>query len=178
MAGQLSAKRHAQAVFEIALEKDELERWRADLKQIAALGDDKRAVAWLESAKVSADHKSRYLKEALGDVSPLARNLVELLLARRSLGAAGAIAAAYEERLREHRGITAATVTSAVKLDEATQRRLREELAAITGREIELETRIDPAVVGGFVAKVGDRLLDGSTRHRLEALRQDLAYRR
>ena len=65
-----------------------------------------------------------------------------------------------------------------VTLLEAAEHRLREELAAIAGREIELTTRVDPAVVGGFVALVGDRLLDGSTRHRLEALRQELAYRR
>lgn len=177
MAGQLSAKRHAQAVFEIALEKDELERWQSDLEQIAALAGDERAVAWLESAKTSADHKSRYLEEVLGGISALARNLVELLLSRRSLNAAPAIAAAYEARLREHRGVETATVTSALKLDETAQNRLREELAAIVGREIELTTRVDPAVVGGFVALVGDRLLDGSTRHRLEAMRQEIKNR-
>jgi len=173
---QLSAKRYAQAVFEIALEKDELEPWQSALGKIAALAADERAAAWLESAKSSAEHKSRYLEDVLGGVPPLARNLVALLLSRRSLGAAAAIAAAYEARLREHRGVETATVTSALKLDEAAERRLREELTAITGREIELTTRVDPAVVGGFVAKVGDRLLDGSTRHRLEALRQELKH--
>jgi F-type H+-transporting ATPase subunit delta len=178
MARQLSAKRYAQAIFDIAREKDELEQWLADLKQVAGLAADGRTVAWLESARTEADLKNQLLQARLGDISPLAMNLVNLLLSRGNLAAIVAIIGAYEVLLNRHRGLEIATVTSAVALDDTAEAAIRKQLGAITGKDIQIETKIDPAVLGGFIAKIGDRVIDGSAAHRLEALKFELGRRR
>ena len=178
MASQLSAKRYARAVFDIAREKNELERWLADLKQVAGLAADGRAVAWLESASVKTDLKNQFLQASLNDISPLAMNLVKLLIARGNLAAINAITGAYEALLNRHRGLEIATVTSATALDDATEAAIKQQLAAITGETIQIKTKVDPAVLGGFIAKIGDHVIDGSASHRLEALKLELGHRR
>lgn len=178
MASQVSAKRYAQAVFDIAREKDGLDRWLADLKQVAAFAADARTVAWMESAQTDSEQKDQFLAASLSDISPLAMNLVKMLLERDALAAAGAIADAYEALLNEHRGLAVATVTSAVSLDDKAAAAIKKQLGAITGKDIQIETKVDPAVRGGFIAKIGDRVIDGSAAHRLEALKITLGQRR
>jgi len=72
MARRGYAKRYSQAVFEIALERKELDKWQADLRKIASLGDDATIVAWFESPKFHFDVKAKLLSEQLGDINPLA----------------------------------------------------------------------------------------------------------
>jgi F-type H+-transporting ATPase subunit delta len=73
-----------------------------------------------------------------------------------------------------HLGLEHAKVITAIPLDEGDKKKLSERLAAITGKKIVLTTEVDPAIVGGFVARVGDKLIDGSTKAKLEALRRQL----
>jgi len=175
MAGGFSAKRYAAAVFEIARERDELDRWQGELDAVIQLRRDAALAAWLDNPKVGLDLKREYLEAALGRVSPLGRNLVYLLITRGRLGAIAEIAAAYAARLNEHRGLVPARVTTAASLDQATEDSLKARLREITGRDVLLSTEVDPAVLGGFVARIGDKLLDGSTRSRLKALRKNIA---
>jgi F-type H+-transporting ATPase subunit delta len=80
----------------------------------------------------------------------------------------------YERMADSHLGLEHAKVITAVPLDEEDQKKLSERLAAITGKKIVLTAEVDPAIIGGFVARVGDELIDGSTRAKLEALRRQL----
>ena len=79
MAKRVHAKRYSQAVFEIALETKELDRWQSDLRKIATLSEDARFIAWLESPKFHFDDKTSLLSEQLVDINPLALNLAYLL---------------------------------------------------------------------------------------------------
>ena len=108
MASGFSAKRYAQAVFEIALERDELDKWPADLAAVIELREDAALAAWLDNPKVGLEIKREYLEAVLKEVSPLACNLAYLLITRGRLGAVAEIAAAYEARLNEHRGLAPA----------------------------------------------------------------------
>ena len=85
MARNIYAKRYAQAVFEIALERKELDSWQSDLGKIASLGEDATVVAFLESPQFRFDVKARLLSERLVDINPLALNLVYLLLTKGRL---------------------------------------------------------------------------------------------
>ncbi len=78
------------------------------------------------------------------------------------------------EHASETRGKTTAEVRSAVELDAATVARLEEALSRATGRPVEAQVIIDPSVLGGLVARMGDTIIDGSLRGRLESLRQTL----
>ena len=174
MARKAYARRYAQAVFEIALEKKELERWQSDLQKIVSTVGDDAFLAAMESPKIKFDDKVRLLSERLGDVNPLVLNLVRLLIARVGIGMIGDIADEYQRLLDSYHGIEPAEVIIAVPLDDKDIQKLTENLSTLVGKKIVLKSEVDPRVIGGIVARVGGKLLDGSTRSKLAALRREL----
>ena len=174
MASKAYARRYAQAVFEIALEKKELERWQADLEKVAGVAADANFLAALESPRLKLEDKSRLLSEQLGDINPLAMNLVRLLITRDSAGIIGEIAGEYQRLLDSYNGIEPAEVVTAVPLDDEDKKRLTENLSALVGKQVTLKSEVDPGILGGVIARVGGKLLDGSTRSRLAALKREL----
>ena len=175
MATKAYARRYAQAVFEIAREQERLDEWQADLGQVAGLVEDVTVLGWLEDPKTPFEARIKLLKESLGDLDPLALNLVYLLLARGRLGMATDVAQEYRRLLDSHRGVEPAEVVTAVPLDDEDRQKLAERLGAITGKKVEVTAGVDPALVGGVVVRVGGKLLDGSTRGRLEAMKREIA---
>ena len=175
MARKVYARRYSQAVFEIALERKELDRWQSDLGKIASLGEDATFVAFLESPRFHFDDKARLLRERLGDISPLALNLVYLLVTRGRLGMVAEIAEEYQRRLDGYRGIEQVEVTTAVLLDDKDKLRLVERLGAAVGKKVVLKSEVDSGLIGGIIARIGGKLLDGSTRSKLVALKRELA---
>jgi F-type H+-transporting ATPase subunit delta len=175
MAGKTYPRRCAQALFEMALETDELDRWQTDLAAIMRVVSQPEYAALLASPKVSLDEKSRLLAETLAELNPLALNLVLWLIGGNRLSIFGDVTSEYQRLLDSHRGVEQAEVATAVPLDVEGERRLTRQLETIVGKKIVLTAKVDRALVGGFVARVGGKLLDASTRSRLDALRQELA---
>jgi F-type H+-transporting ATPase subunit delta len=159
----------------MALATNELDRWQSDLKRLASLAEDAALVAFLESPKVHFDNKARLLSEQLADINPLALNLVYLLVARGRLRLIGGITDDYQRLLDSYRGIEPAEVITATPLDEADKLRLAEHLGAIVGKKVSLKTKVDSRLIGGIIARIGGKLLDGSTYSRLETLKKELA---
>lgn len=175
MARRVYARRYARAVFEIALEKKELDRWQKDLKEIATLAEDATFMELVENPKVGFDKKEKVLAKLLGKVNPLARNLVYLLVSRGRFGMIGDIAEEYHRLLDGYRGIEHAEVVTAVPLDNEEKKKLEEHLGRVVGKKIVLEASVDPSLVGGMIARVDGKLLDGSTHSQLLALKKELA---
>jgi F-type H+-transporting ATPase subunit delta len=167
-------RRYAQAVFEIALETKQLERWQSDLQRIAGAMRDADFSAALASPKIRFDDKSRFLAERLGDISPLALNLARLLIVRNGIGMLGAIAGEYQRLVDAYHGIQQAEVVTAVPIDNKDKEKLAENLGALVDSKIVVESRVDPEILGGVIARVGGKLLDGSTRSKLMALKREL----
>jgi len=174
MARRVYAKRYSQAVFNIALETKELDRWQSDLRKIASLAQDATLIAWLESPKFHFDDKARLLSERLGDINPLALNLVYLLVTRGRLSMVGDIADEYRRLLDSYHGIERAEVITAILLDDEDKQRLEERLGAVVGKKVVLKPEVDSSLIGGIIARIGDKLLDGSTRSKLAALKKEL----
>ena len=170
-------RRYAQAVFELAQEKNELEKWQADLRKVAGALADKEFLEALESPRIKPEDKSRLIAAVLPDLAPLTMNLLRLLIARSGIGMVADIAAEYERFLDNYRGIEPAEIVTAVPLDEKDKQKLAERLGAVVGKEVTLDTQVDPEILGGVVARVGGKLLDGSTRSKLLALKRDLVGR-
>ena len=175
MARRVYPRRYAQAVFEIARESNELDRWQSDLTGIVRLTEDAEVVGLLQNPKVRFEDRARLLKEHLPDVNPLAFNLVYLLIERDRLGLAGQIAAEYHRLLDSYRGVAHAEVTTAVPVEENVKNNVQSGLKTLTGKDIVLQAEVDPGLIGGVVVRVGGKLIDGSTRSRLQALKKELA---
>lgn len=175
MARKAYARRYSQAVFEIALEAKKLDRWQSDLKKIISVVGDAAFLALLESPKFHFEDKVRLLSERLEGINPRALNLVQLLLIRGRLGMLGDIADEYQRLLDSYRGIEQAEVITAIPLDDEDKLKLAEHLSAIVGKKVVLKTEVDSSLIGGVIARIGGKLLDGSTHGKLLALKRELA---
>jgi len=175
MARRIYARRYSQAVFNIALERNELDRWQSDLTKIASLSEDATFVALLENPKVHFENKAKLLSERLGDINPLALNLAYLFVTRGRLGMAGDVADGYRRLLDSYRGVEHAEVITAIPLDDEDRQRLEEYLGALVDKKVVLKPKVDSSLIGGIKARIGGKLLDGSTHSKLIALKNELA---
>lgn len=174
MARRAYGRRYAQAVFEIALGRKELDQWQADLERISRLTEDAGLVAVLGSPKFPLEAKAKLLSERLGKINPLAFNVACLLVSKLRFGLVTYIAEEYQRLLNSYRGIEEAEVTTAITLADADKQRLSERLAGLTGKKIVLKSQVDTGMIGGIIARVGDKLIDGSIRSQLQALRREM----
>jgi len=168
------AKRYAQAAFEIARGRDSLEEWATDLALVGTVMTDPQAASILSSTKLALADRYRLLEAILEGIDPLVMNLARLLVAKGRVGIGSQVAEAYRDLVDEHSGIAHARVVTAVPLADAEQRAVEERLGQIMGKKVIAHLEVEPAIVGGLVARVGDRLIDGSTRSKLLALRGTL----
>lgn len=175
-AGGLS-KRYAKALADVAAEQQLLEAVGRDLRTVAETMKRTREVgAFFASPAVPLTDKRRVLQtiaEGTG-VKPLTANFLNLILEKRRLPHLGEMILAYDELIDERLRRAKATVTSAVPLPEPVIHGLKERLGTATGREIYLETRVDPTIVGGFIAQIGGTIYDGSVRTQLRKVREHL----
>lgn len=174
MAKKANPRRYAQAAFEIALEKNKLKRWHTDLQKVVKAVSDGDFLAALESPKIKFEDKSRLLKKRLGSIDPLVMNLLLLLISRSGIGMIAEIALEYRRLWDAHRGIQSGDITTAVRLDAKDKKQLAGRLGDLVGAKVEIKANVDPDILGGIVARVGDKLLDGSTRGKLLALKKEL----
>lgn len=174
-----SARRYAQAVFQLAVDGGELDNWLEDLTQLADSISNAEFSATLSAPRISASQKEAIIRDALGDaVGPLALNLMFLLTSRNLTHILPGIADRYQEMLDAHRGIERAEVVSAVPLDDGQRQSVADMLTRMSGNEVRLSARVDPEILGGMVIRVGDRVMDGSARSRLQSMRREIAQRR
>jgi F-type H+-transporting ATPase subunit delta len=174
MARRYSARRYARAVFEIALERQRLDEWQSGLEKMARLARDRSVVSFLESPDIRFEDKAGVLSKELGDTEPLALNLVYLLVTRGRFGMLADIVDEYQRLLDEYSNIERVEATTAVPLNEEDKKRLAERLGGITGKKIILKHEVDPDLLGGVVVRAAGKLLDGSTRGKLEALKREM----
>lgn len=173
-----SVRRYAQAAFAIAVERDALEAWASDLETARGVVGESDVTAFLAAPSVPETVKLDGVNTLLSEVDPLVRNLVSLLTTNGDIERFGGVCDTFRDLMDEHLGIGRAQITTAVPLDEARRERIVSSLQELTGFErIEVTEAVDPEIIGGVVARVGDRLFDGSTRSRLRSMQESLAQR-
>jgi F-type H+-transporting ATPase subunit delta len=171
---EIAARRYAEAAFQIAREQGTEERWSEGLSLMAAIFSDPEVAAVMQEARVSTADKMSMAERALEGADPMVLNLARLLVHRSRTALAPQIAEALQELVDAERGIAHAVVTTAVPVSEAEARAVAEKLSEISGRQVVVETQVDEGIIGGLIARIGDRLIDGSTRSQLSALKRRL----
>jgi F-type H+-transporting ATPase subunit delta len=171
-----SARRYADAAFEIATRDGTLDAWRGELSAAAtALGEARVAGALANPATPLASREELIRAVLAKSVSRPVLNLALLLLQRGRIDLLPRVAEEFARLDDLRQGLVRATATSAAPLPAADVRALTARLEALTGGRVELSTNVDPSLLGGLVVRLGDRLIDGSVRGRLERLRGRLA---
>ncbi len=171
-----AGRRYAHAIFDIAREQNKLEQWAADLDTIAYTFNAPNVQPFLANPKSSHDQKALFVKNVLeSKVGPEALNLAQMLVTRDRQTFGDAINVEFTKLWNQLRGIEVAEVTTAIPVSQHEQDQIKANLIARTGKQITLNMLVDPEIIGGLVARVGDTLIDGSVRTRLQNLRKQLA---
>ena len=176
MAGrETAARRYAEAAFEVGMRDGTVEAWRAELDAAAEIASDQRVARTLGNPAVPLETRFEMAESTFGAVvSAPVLNLIRLTLRRGRIHELPRIAAEFRRLDNARQGITPATAISAAPLTKDEIAAVTERLEQMTGGRVELEVQVDPSLLGGLVVRVGDRMIDGSVRGRLERLRTQL----
>jgi len=177
MASDVFVKRYAKALFNVALKRKEFRKWQCDLRTLACLARDATLSSLLLDPEVDYETKARVLHERCPLLDPLAIRVACVLARQGRLDAIGDISEEYRRLVDHHLGMEVAEdaeVITAIPLDDEDRLMLAQRITDIFGRPIALKPKVDPSIIGGIIIKVGDELIDGSIRGRLEALKKEV----
>ena len=168
------AGRYATALFELALEEHAVDAVKADLDRFDALiresADLRRLV---RSPAFAAEAQSRALGAVLekAGIGGLAGRFLQVVTWNRRLFAALDMVQSYRALVAKHKGEVTAEVTLADRPSDAQLAAIKDALASVTKKDVQVSVKIDPAIIGGLVVKLGSRMVDSSLRTKLNAIK-------
>lgn len=173
------ARRYAQALYQEAEAAGRAERIDEDMKSVQESLDASRELDLFFRSPVIAREKKEAVVGKLfdGKVDPLIVRLMQLLVAKGREGILPAVVRQYGRLRDEHLGVVEAQVRTALPMEFDETEALRKTLETKTGQKVRLRIEVQPELLGGVVVRLGDRVYDGSVRHQLESLRDQLEER-
>jgi ATP synthase F1 delta subunit len=170
------ARVYAEALFEAAKEKGKLDEVHEQLEEfVDALADNREMQLFLFSPYFSSAEKVEGLEKAIADAEPELVNFLNLLIDKHRMPVIFRIRRQFDELWKRENKRLEVTVTSAIELDPDVIEGIGKRIEEQTGQTIELQSRVDPDVLGGVVLQVGNVVLDASIGNRLDKLRKTVA---
>jgi F-type H+-transporting ATPase subunit delta len=169
------ARRYAGAIFDIAVKQNTLDQTLADVQEIARLFSIRTLAYLLREPNIPVQRKETAIRQALESrVLPTSLNLALLVVQRGLVDLMPNIARELNQLVLDYKNQAIAQVTTAKRMDAKQQNLVKQALERMTGKTILMETRVQPSILGGVVARVGDKVIDGSVERRLQMLKQQL----
>jgi F-type H+-transporting ATPase subunit delta len=168
------AGRYATALFELALEASSIDAVLADLQKFdGLLAESADLTRLVRSPVFAADTQSKAIAAVIdrAGIVGLAAQFLKVLTQNRRLFAVRDVIKAYGALVARHKGEVTAKVTVAEPLSEAHQTEIENTLNAVTGKDVRVDVRVDPSIIGGLIVKLGSRMVDSSLRTKLNGLR-------
>ena len=177
MANRASARRYARALFDVVAKSGDVDTALVELKTLgAAFTGHPELRKALTSPGVPLGVKQNVMRDvlALQPVSKVVARLLTLVVENDDMNEMDAIVAAFEQRVLDLHKVVRAEITSAVPLPADKVQAIEASLATASGARVVITPRVDPAILGGIVAKVGSRVYDGSVARHLARIRARL----
>ncbi len=168
------AGRYAKALFELALEEHAIDAVKADLGRFAALIADSPDLQRLVRSPVfTAEQQTKALSAILDKVgiAGLAAQFLKVASSNRRLFAAPDMIGAFRALVARHKGETSATIMVAEKPSETHLAAIKDALKAVTKKDVQIEVKVDPSIIGGLIVKLGSRMVDTSLRTKLNTIK-------
>ena len=167
---------YASALFQVVRAEGELDRVENELYHFGKLLESNHELKQALSDKsIERDQRAKVLEQILsGKVSPHTLGLLEFIVSQGRARQLPQILEELSDLAAEARQAVVAEVRTAVALDDSQRQQLASALSSATGKKVEVKVVVDPSVVGGIVSKVGDTVIDGSVRRRLEQLKEQV----
>jgi ATP synthase F1 delta subunit len=170
------AEVYARSLFEVAKDHDVLDRVHDELGQFAdALSNERELQVFLFSPYFSSEEKRDGVRRIVSDADERFVNFLELLAERHRTPALFRIKREFDSLWAEENRLLQVTVTSAIELDQELVEEIGKRIEEQTDRRVELSSNVDPDALGGLKVQVGNMVLDGTVRNRLERLRKQVA---
>jgi len=170
---------YAEALFEAAHEREELEEVLGDLQEfVTALRENEELRLFFYGGQVPERQKRKAIEGLTEDMTTSTTNFLKVLSDNGREEILEEVLLRYEELVKEHLGRVEVEVTTAVELTEEERNRIKERLGRLLeGREVILDTNVDPDILGGAVFRFGGRMVDSSVRGQLLSLREEMLER-
>jgi len=169
------ARPYAEAAFKQAIESGSVSDWSDSLNLLSLVMQDKEMVAIVANPKVSQDQLTTLLLDICQDqLKEESTNFLKVLIENDRLILAPQISELYESYKAEHEGYIDVEVTSAYSLTKEEQNKFASTLKKQLGKTIHITTSIDKSLIGGYIAKAGDKVIDGSVKGQLQQLAKKL----
>ena len=169
-----SAKRYAQAVFETAQTAGDYDSWTAHLSEMSDALQHKDLITIMNAPTITEDEKIEVIKLLVSNFPGDFETFCRLLILQKSVSDIPDISKQYQILVDSIKGISRVAVTSAVKLNKNEKTKLNKQLSDQLGKKIELSESVDESLIGGVVIRIGDKVLDGSIKGRLDSMRSSL----
>ncbi|WP_040279642.1 ATP synthase F1 subunit delta [Psychroserpens damuponensis] len=174
MAGTRAAIRYAKAVLSLAQEQKLEDTINSDMKLIAStIADSKELKLTLQNPVVRSSVKKSILLEVFKNLNPLSAKLVDTLIENKRISSIGDVATQYNELYDQLKETQVATVTTAVELSDDLRTKVLAKLKELTGKEVEINSVIDPSILGGFILRIGDIQYNASVANKLNTLKRE-----
>lgn len=170
-----AARRYARAIFELAQEQGQVPEWHARVQKVRDLMSDPEVARVLTNPTIATERRMALVAGAPHVLDAEATNLAKLLIESDRVRAVVGIEEEFQRLADDAAGRIRATVTTAVELTPEDRDRVADGLSKRLGKEVELDVRVDPSILGGLKLQYGDRLVDASVATRLQQLRRRLA---
>jgi F-type H+-transporting ATPase subunit delta len=168
------AGRYATALFELALEEHATDAVRADLDRFGALLDESPDLLRVVRSPVfTADEQLKALTTILdkAGITGIAANFLKVLTANRRLFAVRDVIRGYRQLVARHKGEVTTEVILAEKPNEAHLAAIKNALKAVTKKDVQVDVKVDPSIIGGLIVKLGSRMVDSSLRTKLNSIK-------
>jgi len=169
------ARRYAKALADV-LPDERLEKVLEEVRTIGSLLDD-RVIRYFKSPVVPPEKKRSLIEQVLEKIgaSEELRKVLFLMAQKDRLGILREFASEFEKFVDYRLGIIKAEITSATEIDEETVSKIKSKIEEIFGKKAEISVKLDPSLIGGFVVRVADKVLDASIKTQLENLKKAIA---
>ncbi len=172
------ANRYAQALADVSFKLGQQEAVERELEQFGQLLEGNRELsAFYEDPAISAAKKRAVTSQLIARLGfcKTAGNFIHVLVERDRMGHFNQVLEAFRQEVRDRLGIVEVGVTTSNEIDEPLRDQLTRALEQISGKRVRLRFRIDPQILGGVIARVGDTIYDGSVRQQLQQMRERLS---
>jgi F-type H+-transporting ATPase subunit delta len=171
------SRRYAKALFAVGQEKGEIEAYGKDLAEMAGVLEESPELLRVFANPVFSPEQKKNILEGLFqkvEISQMVKNFMKLLADKGRLGKLPEISQYYQVLLDEAQGVVRGELTTAIDLDDAKQKSIKEQLEKQFEKSLVLDYQADENILGGVVLKVGDRVLDASLRAQLNILKENI----
>ena len=169
-----SARRYSQAAFSIASEKDEIDKWLSEMEGATAILSDNDCIAFFDAEQIPIDVKLEGVKKLFSKNIGLIQNLISLMITRKDISKFLEVSNIFISMADEYKGIVKVDITTAVPIAKVNLEKITKKIENIENKKVVINKNVDKNILGGIVIRIGDKLIDGSTKNKINLLSEQL----